>query len=164
MKNPDKKNWIILEIVRDYLYSYIHFQSIYDQYKKQTLSFDDVEKFVTDKDPTIPLFNLKGSCHMLFRYQGEEECSDEEKLLDLAVGSIFHEAMKIREDLYLLEVYKPRYLQIQSSQEASDHESNLLQEFIKIGRRTEKRLAESIMETKRLLHDTRTTSPSSTPI
>jgi hypothetical protein len=154
MKNPDKKNWIILEIVRDYLYSYIHFQSIFDQYKTQTLSFDDVEKFVTDKDPTLPLFNLKESCHMLFRYQGEKECSDEEKLLDLAVGSIFHEAMKIRENLYLIEVYKPRYLQIQNSQEASDHESNLLQEFIKIGLRTEKRLAESIMETKRLLHDT----------
>ena len=154
MKNPDKKNWIILEIVRDYLYSYIHFQSIFDQYKAQTLSFNDVEKFVTDKDPTLPLFNLKESCHMLFRYQDGKECSDEEKLLDLAVGSIFHEAMKIREDLYLIEVYKPRYLQIQSSQEASDYESNLLQEFIKIGLRTEKRLAESIRETKRLLNDT----------
>jgi hypothetical protein len=154
MKNPDKKNWIILEIVRDYLYSYIHFQSIFAKYKAQTLSFDDVEKFVTDKDPTLPLFNLKESCHMLFRYQGEKDCIDEEKLLDLAVGSIFHEAMKIRENLYLIEVYKPRYQQIQSSQEVSDYESNLLQEFIKIGLRTEKRLAESIMETKRLLNDT----------
>jgi hypothetical protein len=154
MKNPDKKNWIILEIVRDYLYAYIHFQSLYDQYKAQTLNFDDVEKFVTDKDPTLPLFNLKESCHMLFRYQGEEECSDEEKLLDLAVGSIFHEAMKIRENLYILEVYKPRYLQIQNSKESSDYKSNLLQEFIKIGLRTDKRLAESILETKRLLHDT----------
>jgi hypothetical protein len=154
MKNPDKKNWIILEIVRDYLFSYIHFQSMYAQYKTQTLSFDDVEKFVTDKDPTLPLFNLKESCHMLFRYQGVEQCSDEEKLLDLAVGSIFHEAMKIRENLYILEVYKPRYLQIQNSHDSSDHKSNLLQEFAKIGMRTEKRLAESILETKRLLNDT----------
>jgi hypothetical protein len=154
MKNPEKKNWIILEIVRDYLYSYIHFQSIYNQYKAQTLNFDDVEKFVTDKDPTLPLFNLKESCHILFRYQGEEECSDEEKLLDLAVGSIFHEAMKIRENLYLLEIYKPRYQQIQNSQESSDYKGNLLQEFTKIGLRTEKRLAESIRETKRLMQDT----------
>lgn len=154
MKNPDKRNWIILEIVRDYLYSYINFQDLYEKYKTHTLSFDDVEEFVTDKDPTIPLFNLKESCHMLFRYQEEEHCSDEEKLLDLAVGSIFHEAMKLRENLYQLEVYKPRYLQIQDSKEASDYERNLLQEFIKIGARTEKRLAESMKETKRLLHDT----------
>lgn len=143
-----------MEIVRDYLYSYIRFQSLFEKYKTQTLSFDDVEEFVTDKDPTLPLFNLKESCHMLFRYEEEEDCSDEEKLLDLAVGSIFHEAMKLRENLYQLEVYKPRYLQIQDSKEASDYERNLLQEFIKIGERTEKRLAESMQETKRLLHDT----------
>jgi len=154
MKNPDKKNWIILEMVRDYLYSYIRFQSIYEKFKAQTLSFDDIEEFVTDKDPTLPLFNLKESCHMLFRYQGEEQSSDEEKLLDLAVGSIFHEAMKLRENLYQLKVYKPRYLQIQKSQQTSDYERTLLQEFMKIGIKTEKRLTESMLEIKRLLQDT----------
>jgi hypothetical protein len=154
MKNPDKKNWIILEIVRDYLYSYIRFQSIYEKYRAKILSFDDIEEFVTDKDPTVPLFNLKESCHMLFRHQSEEQSSDEEKLLDLAIGSIFHEAMKLRENLYQLKVYKPRYLQIQNSQQASDYERTLLQEFMKIGVKTEKRLAESMMEIKRLLQDT----------
>jgi hypothetical protein len=154
MKNPDKKNWIILEIVRDYLYSYIHFQSLYGKYKTKSLTFKDVENFVTDKDPTLPLFNLKESCHMLFRYPGEEHCSDEERLFDLAVGSIFHEAMKIRENLYLLEVYKPRYMQIKSIHNATDYERNLLQAFTKLGVRTEKRLAESILEIKRLFQDT----------
>src|SRR4030067_721147 len=154
MKNPDKKKWIILEIVRDYLFSHNRFQSIYKKYKAQTLSFDDVEEFVTDKDPTVPLFNLKESCHMLFRYQGEEQSSDEEKLLDLAIGSIFHEAMKLRENLYKLKRYKPRYLQIQDSQQASDYERDLLQEFMKIGAKTEKRLAESMTETKRVFRDT----------
>jgi hypothetical protein len=154
MKNLDKKNWIILEIVRDYLYSHIRFRSIYKKYKTQTLNFDDIGEFVTDKDPTIPLFNLKESCHMLFRYQGEEQSSDEEKLLDLAIGSIFHEAMKLRENLYQLKVYKPRYLQIQSSQQASDYEKTLLQEFVKIGVKTEKRLGESMVEIKRLFQDT----------
>jgi GNAT superfamily N-acetyltransferase len=154
MKNSDKKNWIILEIVRDYLYSHMRFQSIYEKYKAHTLNFEDIEEFVTDKDPTLPLFNLKESCHMLFRYQGEEQSSDEEKLLDLAVGSIFHEAMKLRENLYQLKVYKPRYLQIQNSQQASEYEKTLLQEFMKIGMKTEKRLAESMMEIKRLLQDT----------
>jgi hypothetical protein len=154
-KKPDKKNWIILEIVRDYFYSYIQFQSFYEKYKKNILNFDDVEKFITDKDPSLPLFNLKESCHMLFRYQGEEQCRDEERLLDLAVGSIFHEAMKIRENLYLLEVYKPRYLQqVRSSKEASTYEKKLLQAINKIGVRTEMRLYESIIEIKRLFQDT----------
>jgi tetratricopeptide (TPR) repeat protein len=154
-KKPDKKNWLILEIVRDYFYSYIQFQSFYEKYKTNTLNFDEVEKFITDKDPSLPLFNLKESCHMLFRYQGEEQCSEEERLLDLAVGSIFHEAMKIRENLYLLEVYKPRYLlQVQSSKEVSNNEKKLLQAMKKIGVRTEMRLHESITEIKRLFEDT----------
>jgi hypothetical protein len=154
MKNLDKKNWIILEIVRDYLYSHIRFQFIYEKYRAQTLSFDDIEGFATDKDPTLPLFNLKELCHMLFRYQGDEQSSDEEKLLDLAIGSIFHEAMKLRENLYQLKVYKPRYLQIQNSRQASEYEKTLLQEFMKIGAKTEKQLAESMMEIKRLFQDT----------
>jgi tetratricopeptide (TPR) repeat protein len=62
--------------------------------------------------------------------------------------------MKIRENLYLLEVYKPRYMQIRSSKDATDYERNLLQAFTKLGARTEKRLAESILEIKRLFQDT----------
>lgn len=155
IKKPDKKNWLILEIVRDYFYAYIQFQSFYEKHKTNTLNFDEVEKFITDKDPSLPLFNLKESCHMLFRNQGEEQCSDEERLLDLAVGSIFHEAMKIRENLYLLEVYKPRYLQqVRTSKEVSSYEKKLLQAMKKIGVRTEMRLYESIIELKRLFQDT----------
>jgi tetratricopeptide (TPR) repeat protein len=127
---------------------------MYSKYKAKSLTFGDVENFVSDKDPTLPLFNLKESCHMLFRYQGEEHCSDEERLFDLAVGSIFHESMKIRENLYLLEVYKPRYMQIRSTKDATNYERNLLQAFTKLGARTEKRLAESILEIKRLFQDT----------
>jgi hypothetical protein len=62
--------------------------------------------------------------------------------------------MKLRENLYQLKVYKPRYLQIQNSRQASDYERTLLHEFMKIGAKTEKRLAESMMEIKRLFQDT----------
>ena len=136
-------------------YYFLKKESFYEKYKTNTLNFDEVEKFITDKDPSLPLFNLKESCHMLFRNQGEEQCNDEERLLDLAVGSIFHEAMKIRENLYLLEVYKPRYLQqVRSSKEVFSYEKKLLQAMKKIGVRTEKRLYESIIELKRLFQDT----------
>ena len=155
MKNNDKSNWVILEIIRDYLYSYVNFQSFYEKYKSDNLNFDDdVEKFINDKDSTLPLYSLKQSCHMFFRYQGEEKCSDEEMLFDLAVGSIFHEAMKIRESLYMLQVYKPRFMQIRSNQETSDYERHLLREFQKMGVRTERRLAESMGEVRRLFKDT----------
>lgn len=155
MKNHDQSNWVILEIIRDYLYSYINFQSFYEKYKKGTLTFDnDVERFINDKDTSLPLYSLKQSCHMFFRYPDEEKISDEEKLFDLAIGSIFHEAMKIRENLYMLQVYKPRFMQIRSDKATSDYERHLLREFKKMGIRTERRLAESMSEVRRLFKET----------
>jgi tetratricopeptide (TPR) repeat protein len=155
MKNHDKSNWVILEIIRDYLYSYINFQSFYEKYKNGTLIFEnDVERFINDKDSALPLYSLKQSCHMFFRYQEGEDISDEEKLFDLAIGAIFHEAMKIRESLYMLQVYKPRFMQIGGDKSTSDHERHLLREFKKMGIRTEKRLAESMTEVRRLFKET----------
>jgi len=153
-KNLDKEHWVIFEIVRDFLVSYLQFKTIYEKYKNKLLKFNDLDEFVTDKDPTLPLFNLKESCHMLFRYAKEGNCSDEEKLLDIAIGSIFHEAMKIRENLYQLEVYRPRYLQIRNRLRSYAYEKNFLQQFEKIGIRAEKRLAESMAEANRLFQDT----------
>ena len=48
------------------------------------------------------LFRLKERCHALFRggEQPSEVVMRREALFDLAVGSLFHEAMKFRENLY----------------------------------------------------------------
>ncbi len=53
------------------------------------------------------LFRLKQMCHDLFR--NGVEVSYKEKFYDITVGYIFHEAMKLRECIYQLEYYKPRY-------------------------------------------------------
>jgi len=154
--STDKKSWIILEIVRDFLRSYSQFMSLYERFKSKTLHFNDVDKFISDKEPNLPLYNLKESCHQLFRHDADAiyECSHQEKLLDLAVGSIFHEAMKIREYLYQLEVYKPRYIQIRGELTILGHERDLLPEFFRIGVRAEKGLSESMSETYRLFKRT----------
>lgn len=151
----EKKNWMIFEVVRNYLYSYIDFQHIYKKYRMQTLQFKDVEGFVTDRDISIPLFKLKQTCHRLFRQNLEEGSTNEERLLDLAIGSIFHEAMKMRENLYQLTVYKPYYLQLHNTTYSPDYEKKLLHEFMKIGTKAEKGLAESMIEIKRLFDETK---------
>jgi hypothetical protein len=150
-KKNDKKDWIILEIVRDFLRSYIEFVALYDKYKARKLQFTDWDQFVNDKEPTLPLYTLKQSCHLLYRQDDQQEvCSHEEKLLDLAVGAIFHESMKIRECLYQLEVYRPRFAQIHRGRASSQEEQNLMLEFARIGARAEKRLAEGMAETNRV--------------
>ena len=68
--------------------------------------FEDIEKFVGDDASSI-LFRLKESCHAIFRPSGSDSRPEVAAgaLLDLVVGSLFHEAMALRENLYQLESY-----------------------------------------------------------
>ena len=54
------------------------------------------------------LYRLKNRIHAVFRY-GEEETLDREHLFDLIIGSIFHEALHLKEYIYTLDSYEPRY-------------------------------------------------------
>ena len=64
-----------------------------------------------------PLWQLKDLCHRLWP---EEEYSRslEGSLIDWLVGSIFHEAMKLKENIYLLNSYGP------AARKISDHEGD----------------------------------------
>ena len=55
-----------------------------------------MEEFVDDRGKSC-LYRLKEMCHDLFR--NADEAGYKEKLYDITVGYIFHEAMKIREHL-----------------------------------------------------------------
>jgi hypothetical protein len=75
-----------------------------------------------------------------------------EALFDLAVGSLFHEAMKFRENFYQREVYGPRVLALRS--EAGEEEGALFDEFERIQEGVSARLEEGLIETEGLLERT----------
>ena len=75
-----------------------------------------------------------------------------EALFDLAVGSLFHEAMKFRENFYQREVYGPRVLALRS--EAGEEEEALFEEFERIQEGVSARLEEGLIETEGLLERT----------
>lgn len=143
----------VVEIVRDFLVAHDALQRLFRSFRDGSLRFDEVENLVGDS-PGSPLFRLKERCHALFR--GEKAQSPlamrREALFDLAVGSLFHEAMKFRENFYQLDVYAPRVRQLQS--EAGDEGSELFGEFDKILEAAESRLDESLSETEALLAQT----------
>ncbi|RLA96782.1 MAG: hypothetical protein DRG32_04825 [Deltaproteobacteria bacterium] len=149
-KGHRDRDWKILELVRDFLLSWAQFKELYAKYQKGGLTFHEISRFIDDKDPYLPLFNLKETSHALFRYPGNDPCDDEERLLDLAIGSIFHEAMKVRENLYQLEVYRPRFIELSDKVHGDE---NLLEEFAKIGKRAERGLKDGLLEMKRLFED-----------
>ncbi len=76
-----------------------------------------------------------------------------EWLLDLAIGSIFHEAMKLRENIYQLEVYRPKYLQYNLKAGKTDYEKDYLMQFEKIISRAEQGVTEGMEETRSLFQD-----------
>ena len=150
-RNRDKD---LLEMVRGLFLSEVAFQEIFKKYKEGHLHFPDIGKWVDDKGQSL-LYNLKERCHSLFRYSGKGPIHENEWLLDLAIGSIFHEAMKLRENIYQMEVYQPKYLQYKSKigKSAYEYETNYLQQFEQIMSKAEQGLQEGMEETQSLFKD-----------
>jgi hypothetical protein len=143
------RNFYLLEMVRGLLLSEVAFQEISQKYRKGRLRFSDVGNWVDDKGKSI-LYNLKEQCHSLFRRTGKGSLHKKEWLLDLAIGSIFHEAMKLRENLYQAEAYRPKYLEYKSKAGKSPYEKEYLQEFARIIERAEQGVKEGMEETTTL--------------
>lgn len=143
----------LVDIVRDFLVAHDLMQRTFERFRAGTLRFKEVEALVGD-DEGSALYRLKERCHALFR--GEQPQSAltmrREALFDLAVGSLFHEAMKFRENFYQLEVYAPRVQKLES--ESGDEARELFEEFAKILSAATERLEESLSETEILLEQT----------
>ncbi len=151
-KSRGKRDRNILEIVRGLLLSEVAFEEIFKKYKEGCLRFSDIGVWVDDKGQSL-LYNLKEECHSLFRYQGKKPIHKNEWLLDLVIGSIFHEAMKLRENIYQMEVYRPKYLQYKSKFGKTDYEKNYIQLFERIILKAKQGVAEGIEETRSLFKD-----------
>jgi hypothetical protein len=89
--------------------------------------------------------------HELFR--NAEEATYREKFYDITVGYIFHEAMKLRENVYQLEYYKPQYETLVASDELTALEKKVIHEFDVLILKARKRLKEGLKEVKVLLKD-----------
>jgi len=145
---------VLVDILRAFLLADQSMRRIFARYREGVLSFDEVQRLVGDDERSV-LFRLKERCHALFR--GGERVSSlatqREALFDLAVGSLFHEAMQFRENLYQRTVYGPkvRALRSQSGGEAE----GIFEEFERILAAAAVRLDEALHETEALLVHTR---------
>jgi hypothetical protein len=112
-------------------------------FKEGHLYFSNIEEFVDDKSKSC-LFRLKEMCHELFR--NSDEASYKEKLYDITVGYVFHEAMKLRENLYQLEFYRPNYDKV--SNQLTDTEKKIVREIEGLIKKAQSKLKEGIKEVK----------------
>lgn len=140
----------MVDIVRDFLGVHELLSSMTRRYAEGTLGFGQVVQIVGD-DSSSMLFRLKESCHAIFRPTSTDEKPEvgAGALLDLVLGSLFHEAMSLRENLYQLESYGARLQDLRG--QADTDTSELFREFEKIQTASARRLEEAVAEVDVLL-------------
>lgn len=143
----------LVDIVRDYAAAHTAMRRLFERYRCGELRFEELEQIISD-DERSALFRLKEKCHALFRPKdaGSILKTRREVLFDLAVGSLFHEAMKFRESFYQQEIYGPRVRVLRS--ESADDSGSFLREFEKILAGVSDRLEEGLQETEILIEQT----------
>jgi tetratricopeptide (TPR) repeat protein len=143
----------LVEMVREFLAAHRLLRRVSERYHAGRLSFDEVGELVGDDERSI-LFRLKERCHDLFRGERADDGIGPTALFDLAVGSLFHEAMKFRENFYQRSAYGPKVHALRKA--AVRDESGLLNEFEKLIRGAGVRIDESLQELDTLLGQTTT--------
>lgn len=144
-----------VEIIRDFLEAHDLTRALFDRNQNGELRFEQLAELIGDDERSV-LYCLKERCHALFR-PGPGDAgvpSHHEALVDLAVGSLFHEAMKFRENFYQREVYGPRVRELRSHAETGRDAKALFDEFEKILGGVSSRLEEGRQEVEALLAQT----------
>lgn len=144
----------LVDIVRDYLFADTLTRRLFARQRSGELRFEEIHELVGDGEGSA-LFRLKEHCHSLFRSRDRAAGASmmREALFDLAVGSLFHEAMKFRENLYQHAVYGPKVRALRA--EASADAEEIFREFEKILAVAGVRLEEALAETEALFVHTR---------
>ena len=102
-----RKDFFLRDLFQDFFDAKIYFDRIYKTYKdSSSVPFKMMDTWVGTEKRNGPLWNLKEQSHKLFR-NSQYKSSLFEHLFDWIMGSIFHEAMKLKEDSYQVESYKP---------------------------------------------------------
>ena len=141
----------VVEIVSGFLSAVVRFEEIHNTFWKRELAFEDVESFIDDRGKSV-LFQLKENCHALFR-RNVSAGMEKELLFDLTVGTIFHEAMKLRENLYQLQFYGPQSEALEAKKDRTRYEEDFRRQLAKILHRAENRFEEGMEETRTLISE-----------
>lgn len=142
----------LVDLVREFLLAHRLLRRLFERQRSGALRFEDVQALAGDTEASV-LFRLKERCHALFRAGDVGADLPRVVLFDLAVGSLFHEAMKLRENFYQLEIYAPKVEA--ARRDAESGSEGLFEEFARILAASRERLAEAFTESEALLEQTR---------
>lgn len=154
MRTSQEESSDFVQLLREFLVAHAKLTTLFEGKSLDDLSFASVRDLVGDDNDSV-LYRLKEKSHSLFRSDGghHSQAVRREALFDLAIGSLFHEAMQLRESLYQREVYAPRLASLKA---ASDEDAeDLFIEFERILGKGAARLIDVVAEIRILLVQTR---------
>jgi hypothetical protein len=149
----------VAQIVRDFIEAYVLADRVMEGLGRDALDFGSVRSWVGDSDDSA-LYRLKEETHGLFRVDASAPQAElapkatlqAEALFDLAVGALFHEAMRFRESYYVTASYEPRLARMIADGEASLALSDAFSKAFGAGRQ---RMIGSAASAKKLLVEAR---------
>lgn len=143
--NLEKKQ---IDLIRESILVYEKCMECKSLFNSKDLCFANIEELVDDRGKSH-LFRLKEMSHDLFR--NSDAASYKEKLYDMTIGYIFHEAMKVRENMYQLEYYRPQCNIALHT--LTDQEKKVVHEIGLLVKKADIRFKEGFKEIKVLLNE-----------
>lgn len=103
----DRKDVFLRNLVSGFVEAKTFFDAILKNFKKTAhVPYDTMDRWLGSERSKGPLWQLKDLSHKLFR-DNDDLSNPYENLFDWCLGSLFHEAIKLKEDAYKIDSYKP---------------------------------------------------------
>lgn len=102
-----RRHIFIRDLVDDFISTKMEFNKILKDYNKSpTIPRKKMETWIGEEKKKGQLWHLKDLSHKLFRNNSGKN-NLYEQLFDWTIGSIFHEAIKLKEDTFQINAYRP---------------------------------------------------------
>jgi hypothetical protein len=139
-----RKDIFVRNLVEDFFTAKKYFDELREHHNNNgDLPYSMLNIWIGTEADKGPLWNLKEHSHRLYR-SSSSKISLYENLFDWVVGSIFHESMKLKEDVYQIESYKP-LLELGLSDTAASREiAKIIQDYYALIERASSGLKEEI--------------------
>ncbi len=105
----ERHQLFVKNIVKDFFECYAFFKELRRQANQEGIRYGGLDSWVGSEEKKGRLWILKDLCHLIW---SGEESGDEDSdgvMLDWMIGAIFHEAMKLKENAYMIERYQATF-------------------------------------------------------
>ncbi len=106
-----RRNLLVKNVIRDFIASCSLFYKLKKESFQEFVDYDVLDNWIGNSSDKGPLWQLKDTCHLLWK-DADPATQPHCFLFDWLVGATFHEAMKLKENTYLISRYEPTFSKV----------------------------------------------------